>query len=180
MPESMPSNRQVTPSRAVVLVGMPGAGKSTVGPVLAQELGLPFQDSDALIEEEAGFSISEIFRRHGERWFRRAERRVIADLLRGPPIVIAVGGGAFLAPGTRALALRRSSVFWLDAGLAVLHRRADGGGRPLLAGDSANHLAILKRERDTVYALAHVRIDATAAPALVAQAILASLPASIG
>src|SRR5205085_1036356 len=148
MPDSRPSHCHVTPSRPIVLVGMPGAGKSTVGPVLAQELGLPFQDSDALIEEETGFSIAELFRRHGEKWFRQTESRVIADLLRGPPIVMAVGGGAFLAPGTRALALRRSSVFWLDADLVVLRGRIHDGRRPLLVGKSPDHLATMKRERD--------------------------------
>jgi shikimate kinase len=158
---------------------MPGAGKSTVGPILAQSLGLPFQDSDALIEEETRLDIAEIFRRHGEKWFRQAEARVIADLLSGPPAVIAVGGGAFLTPRTRAFTLRRSSVFWLDADLVVLHGRIHNGGRPLLEGKSPDHLAIMKRERDPFYALAHARIDANAAPARVAQAILASPPASI-
>jgi len=162
-------------SRPVVLVGMPGAGKSTVGPLLARMLGLPFRDSDALVEQEAGLGISQIFRRHGEQWFREKESRVVADLLRGPAAIVALGGGAILTAETAALAARHSTIFWLDAELAVLERRLKGGGRPLLAGDATKRLALMKGARDPCYARAGVRIDANAEPERVAEAIASSL-----
>jgi shikimate kinase len=105
------------PERSIVLVGLMGAGKSTVGRRLAKRLGMGFVDSDDEIERAADHKISEIFDRFGEASFRDGERRVIARLIEGPPKVIATGGGAFVDPATRKLILERCLAIWLDADL---------------------------------------------------------------
>ena len=162
------------PTRPILLVGMPGAGKSTIGPLLAARLGLRFNDSDAMIEERLGLGVAEIFTQHGEGRFRSEEKRLLAELIGGPPAVIAAGGGAFPDPQTRALANDRGIVIWLDTDLETLGERLCGtNNRPLLAGEGA--LAALKTERDAVYALARVRVDATPPPAQVVVSIIAAL-----
>src|SRR3569833_3177268 len=103
------------PDRSIVLVGLMGAGKSTIGRRLAHRLGLAFADSDEEIEKAAGRSISEIFDQFGEKEFRDGERRVIARLVEGPPKVLATGGGAFMNESTRALILANGVAVWLDA-----------------------------------------------------------------
>ncbi|WP_194744593.1 shikimate kinase [Thermaurantiacus tibetensis] len=164
--------------RPLVLVGMPGSGKSAIGRRLAAALDLPFVDSDAEIEAAAQMSISEIFARFGEPHFRDGERRVIARLLDGTPRVIATGGGAFQDPDTRALALARGFVVWLDADLDTLVARVGRRDhRPLLAGrDARAVLAALLAERAPAYRQAHLRVVSGDAPheATVA-AILAAL-----
>ena len=128
MPDTLPS-----PSKCIVLVGLMGAGKSTVGRRLARRLGLPFVDADEEIERAADHSISEIFDRFGEPAFRDGERRVIARLIEGPAKVIATGGGAFMNEGTRALILARCTAIWLDADVETLAERvARRDCRPLL------------------------------------------------
>ena len=126
-----------TPGRhekPIVLVGLMGAGKSTVGRRLAKRLGLPFVDADAEIEAAAGLSVAGIFERHGEAHFRDLERRVIDRLVEGGPRVIATGGGAFMNPETRALILSRCTAIWLDGDIDTLAARAARRGRrPLLA-----------------------------------------------
>src|SRR6187551_577830 len=109
--------------RPLVLVGMMGVGKSTIGRKLAQLLDLPFRDADDEIEKAAQLSISEIFERFGEAHFRDGERRVIARLLDGGPSVIATGGGAFVQPETRALIHARSVAIWLDSDVTTLIER---------------------------------------------------------
>ena len=117
----------------IVIVGFMGAGKSTIGPLLAKELGLPFVDADLAIEQRAGRSIGEIFASHGERAFRALEHRVIADLLDGPDVVLALGGGAPEHAGTRRK-LVQSSVVYLQVGYRAALRRVSGdAARPLLA-----------------------------------------------
>ena len=106
--------------RSIVLVGLMGVGKSTVGRRLAKRLGLEFVDSDEEIERAADHSVSEIFDRFGEASFRDGERRVIARLIGGPPKVIATGGGAFINDDTRRLILDRCIAIWLDADLDTL------------------------------------------------------------
>ena len=106
--------------RPLVLVGMMGVGKSTIGRKLAQLLDLPFRDADDEIERAAQLSIAEIFERFGEDHFRDGERRVIARLLDGGPSVIATGGGAFVQPATRALILERGIAVWLDSDIDTL------------------------------------------------------------
>ena len=148
------------PGRSIVLVGLMGAGKSTVGRRLARRLGLPFVDSDEEIERAADHSISEIFDRYGEASFRDGERRVIQRLVDGPPKVLATGGGAFLDPATRALILERCVAIWLDADAEVLAQRVSRrDSRPLVR--DKDPLPILRRlaeVRNPVYAEAHVHV----------------------
>lgn len=122
-------------ARTITLVGLMGSGKSSVGKRLAQVLDLPFRDADEEVETAAGRSIPEIFEQMGEAAFRDGERRVIARLLEGPPIVLATGGGAFINPETRALIKAKSVSVWLKADLSILARRvARKDNRPLLTG----------------------------------------------
>ena len=110
-------------TRSLVLVGLMGAGKSTVGRRLAQKLALPFRDADQEIEAAAGMTIPEIFAIHGETHFRDGERRVIARLLQEGPMVLATGGGAFMNEETRDRIARQGISVWLRADLEVLMRR---------------------------------------------------------
>jgi shikimate kinase len=150
--------------KAIVLIGLMGAGKTTVGRRLAQRMRLPFVDADHEIETAAGMSISEIFERFGEPQFRDGERRVIARLINGEPRVIATGGGAFMNPDTRALILERATAVWLDADVKVLAERVGRSSktRPLLSGrDPLEVLTELAAVRNPIYALApiHVRSE---------------------
>jgi shikimate kinase len=141
-----------TPSPAgtkpcLVVVGPPGAGKSTVGPLLAERLGVPFRDSDDDIVRRAGQSISDIFAEHGEPVFRSLEEEVIAAALDEHEGVLSVGGGAVLAPGTRQR-LRAHQVVFLDVGFATGVQRAGlSTARPLLAGVNprATYRALLEQ-----------------------------------
>ena len=155
-----------SPDRCIVLVGLMGAGKSTVGRRLAKRLGLPFVDSDEEIERAAARTIGEIFDRFGEASFRDGERRVIARLLDGPAKVLATGGGAFMDERTRALMLERCTVIWLDADVPTLADRVSRrGGRPLLRDkDPAEVLERLAAARNPVYAEAHIHIHSRTAP----------------
>jgi shikimate kinase len=152
--------------RPIVLVGLMGAGKSTVGRRLAARLRLPFADADREIEVAAGLSIPEIFARFGEEGFRDGERRVIARLIDGQPKVVATGGGAFMNDETRALILDHATAVWLDADIDVLvervRRRND---RPLLAGrDARAALVELAAKRNPIYALAPIHIRSEPLP----------------
>ncbi|HBS30229.1 MAG TPA: shikimate kinase, partial [Parvularcula sp.] len=119
--------------RPIVLVGMMGAGKTTVGRRLAKALGLAFRDADAEIEKAAGMSVSELFEKHGEASFRQGEAKVIARLLAGAPIVLATGGGALTNAATRALIRDKGVSIWLRADVDTLVRRATRRPtRPLL------------------------------------------------
>jgi shikimate kinase len=110
-------------ARSIVLVGMMGAGKSSVGRRLAARLGVPFVDADSEIEHAAGMTIAEIFAQHGEPYFRAGEARVIARLLEGGPQVLATGGGAVMDAQTRALIAQKGVSVWLKADLDVLTKR---------------------------------------------------------
>jgi shikimate kinase len=155
MPEPLPC-----PDRSIVLVGLMGAGKSTVGRRLAKRLALPFVDSDEEIERAADHEIGEIFDRFGEASFRDGERRVIRRLVEGPRKVLATGGGAFLDPATRALILKTCIAVWLDADADVLAERvARRPSRPLLQGkDPLPVLRRLAEARNPVYAEAHLHV----------------------
>lgn len=147
--------------RPVVLIGLMGAGKSSVGAKLAELLGAPFRDSDHEIEKAAAMSVPEIFARYGEAHFRDGERRVIRRLLGEGPQVLATGGGAFMNEETRALMAELAVTVWLKAGLDLLIQRTTGRThRPLLnRGDPREVLAGLIRERYPVYALADLTVD---------------------
>lgn len=150
--------------RSVVLVGMMGVGKSTIGRLLAEQLGVAFIDSDDEIEKAAGMPISEMFERYGEASFRDGERRVIARLIDEGPKVIATGGGAFVNEQTRALIKAQCRSVWIDADLDVLVERVSRRShRPLLIGrDPREVLTDLAKKRNPIYGEAdiHVRSDA--------------------
>lgn len=150
----------------IVLVGMMGVGKSTVGRRLAARLGLSFVDADEEIEKAAGMTISEMFARYGEAHFRDGERRVIARLMDGAPKVIATGGGAFIQDGTRALILDQSIAIWLDAEIDILVDRVSRReGRPLLKDRNPRDVLVeLAAVRNPVYALAPIHVKSAAAP----------------
>lgn len=154
------------PTRSIVLVGLMGAGKSTVGRRLAKRLGLDFVDSDCEIERAADHSIAEIFDRFGEASFRDGERRVIARLIEGPPKVIATGGGSFMEDKTRALILERCIAVWLDANVDTLAERVSRRDhRPLLRDrEPASLLRSLDEERRPIYAEAHIHIQSETVP----------------
>ena len=147
--------------RSVVLVGMMGAGKSSIGRRLALRLGIPFVDADVEIEKAAGMSIPDIFATHGEPDFRAGEARVIARLLDGGPQVLATGGGAFMNADTRAEIAAKGVSIWLKAEFEVLMRRIKRRhDRPLLkTGDPAETLRHLIDVRYPVYALADLTVQ---------------------
>lgn len=160
--------------RHVVLCGLSGAGKSTVGPLLARELRRPFVDVDQLVEDAAGIAIREIFARDGETAFRAREREAVLRALgTAEPAVIALGGGALEDDATLAEATAHTLV-WLDAPVKVLVPRLDDG-RPLLAGNPEERLALLASKRAPRYAQARIVVDATRPPAAVVAAIRAAL-----
>jgi shikimate kinase len=156
----------VRTDRSIVLVGLMGVGKTTVGRRLAARLGLPFVDADHEIETAAGMTISEIFEKFGEPHFRDGERRVIARLINGAPRVIAVGGGAFMHPDTRALILDRATAVWLDADVKVLADRVSRHDtRPLLSGKNPLEvLTNLAETRNPIYALAPIHVRSQPSP----------------
>jgi len=152
--------------RSIVLVGMMGAGKTTIGKRLASRLNVPFVDADVEIEKAAALSIPEIFASHGEPYFRDGERRVIARLLTEGPQVLATGGGAFMNPQTRAAIAEKGISVWLHADVAVLLSRVRRrSSRPLLnTPDPEGTLRRLVAERSPVYALADITVQSPDEP----------------
>ncbi len=146
--------------RPVVLVGLMGVGKSTVGRRLAKRLGLDFVDSDSAIEDAAGYSPAEVFERYGERDFRDGERRLVARLIEGDVRVIATGGGAFVDPRTRELLNDRAITVWLDAPVDVLAERTSRRDTraQLRNGDPKETLERLSQERRESYEEAHIHV----------------------
>jgi shikimate kinase len=152
--------------RSIVLVGMMGAGKSSVGRRLAARLGIPFVDADIEIEKAAGMTITEIFAAHGEPYFRAGEARVIARLLESGPQVLATGGGAFMNADTRSTIGLKGISVWLRATLEVLSRRIKRrNDRPLLTNaDPVETLRRLMDERYPVYAEADLTVESRDVP----------------
>jgi shikimate kinase len=170
-------------SRSIVLVGMMGAGKSSIGRRLAKKLSLAFVDADAEIELAAGMPITDIFDHHGEDYFRSGEARVIARLLEQGRQVLATGGGAFMNPGTRALIAAKGISVWLKAEYEVLLRRIKRrSDRPLL--QTADPEATLKRlieERYPVYAEADVTVHSRDVPhEVIVDEIIDAVAARLG
>lgn len=147
---------KVLGNRSIVLVGIMGSGKSTVGRRLAQRLGLPFVDADTEIEKAANMTISEIFASHGEAYFRSGEERVIARLLQQGPQILATGGGAYMSEATREAIQKDGVSVWLKADLdTVMARVRKRSNRPLLQNpDPEGTLRALLAVRDPVYAQA--------------------------
>jgi shikimate kinase len=165
-------------TRTIVLVGLMGVGKSSVGRRLANVLELPFRDADNEVEAAAGRSISEIFAELGESAFRDGERRVIGRLLDEPPHVLATGGGAFVNPETRALINAKAVSVWLKADIELLARRVSRkDNRPLVRGkDPVQVLTQLAEARNPAYAEAQVHVQTGDTPHMVAvEAILTAL-----
>jgi shikimate kinase len=165
--------------RSVVLVGMMGVGKSSIGRRLATRLAIPFVDADAEIEKAAGMSIADIFARHGEADFRSGEARVIARLLDSGPQVLATGGGAFMNESTRAAIKHKGVSIWLSAEFDVLMRRIAKRKheRPMLhTPDPAETLRQLIALRDPVYALADLTVHSREVPH---DAIVAEIAAAL-
>jgi shikimate kinase len=175
--------------RSIVLVGMMGAGKSSVGRRLGARLGLPFLDADIEIEKAADMTIPEMFATRGEPYFRSGEARVIARLLESGPQVLATGGGAFMHSGTRALIREKGISIWLKAELDVLMRRVKRrADRPLLqSADPGETLRQLLTERAPSYAEADLVVESRDVPheTIVDEAVgvlrrKLGLPAAVG
>lgn len=171
---------QIALPRTVALIGMMGAGKSSVGRRLAVALSIPFYDADCEIEAAAGKPIPDIFAHHGEAEFRRGERQVMARLLHQPVCVLATGGGAILDASTRALIRERAVSIWLRAGLDTILRRVERRDtRPLLrTADPRSVLEHLMREREPLYAEADLVVDS--GPSSPTQTVEACLRALAG
>ncbi|SFS09508.1 shikimate kinase [Yoonia litorea] len=166
-------------NRTVVLVGMMGSGKTAIGRALAAELDVPFVDSDAAIEQAAAATISEIFARDGEAFFRKREAEVLRRLLSGPPGIVSTGGGAFLAEGNRAAIAEMGVAVWLNADLETLWERVrHKDTRPLLRTENPKKtLTEIYQARTPVYSLAglHVAIDGDATIPETTQTVIATL-----
>ncbi|HEX9488762.1 MAG TPA: shikimate kinase, partial [Stellaceae bacterium] len=170
-------------AKTVALVGLMGAGKSSIGRRLAQRLGLPFIDADSEIEAAADATIEEIFQRHGEAAFRNGERRVIARILDGPVHVLATGGGAFMDASTRAVIGARAISVWLRADIELMLARVGRrNNRPLLkGGDPRAVLEQLIAQRYPIYAQADITIDSVdGPPEATLERVMAALAAQLG
>jgi shikimate kinase len=152
--------------RSIVMIGMMGAGKSSIGKRLAARLGIPFADADAAIEEAAGMSVADIFEAHGEPSFRSGEARVIARLLDNGPQVLATGGGSFVNRETRARIHEKGISVWLKADVEVLLRRVKRrDNRPLLRNDDpAATLSALLAGREPFYSEADLTVVSREVP----------------
>lgn len=163
--------------RSIVLVGMMGAGKSSIGRRLAARLAIPFIDADIEIESAAGMTIPEIFEKHGEPYFRAGEARVIARLLDNGPQVLATGGGSVMDPQTRALIGQKGISIWLKADVDVLLKRTKRrNDRPLV-----EKIKDLLPQREPIYAQADIVIQSRDEPhETIIDEIMSALPKRLG
>lgn len=159
----MRNKKQITLTKPIVMVGLMGAGKTSIGRALARHLGIPFVDSDKEIEKAAGCSVVDIFAMYGEQEFRRVEEKIIERLIDTPPLikVISTGEGAFITPAVRKIVMDKALSVWLKADLELLVKRTNfRHTRPqLLNTDSRKILAQLINERYDTYALANVMVE---------------------
>lgn len=159
----MRNKKQITLTKPIVMVGLMGAGKTSIGRALARNLGIPFIDSDKEIEKAAGCSVVDIFAMYGEQEFRRVEEKIIERLIDTPPLikVISTGEGAFITPAVRKIVMDKALSVWLKADLELLVKRTNfRHTRPqLLNTDSRKILAQLINERYDTYALANVMVE---------------------
>jgi len=171
-------------SRPIALIGLMGAGKSSVARVLGERLGASVADLDGMIEAVEGCSVAELFERAGEAWFRRRESELLAEAIRSGVKVVACGGGVVLDPERRRMLRERCRVVWLEASPATAAERLEAAGgdtpsvRPLLAGRPARErLETLLRERAPLYAeAAHARVVTDGkSPEQVADAVLTAI-----
>lgn len=171
------SEAEPLPSR-IVLVGIMGAGKTTVGRLLAARLGYKFRDLDEDIEARVGLSVKDIFQRYGEPRFREDELRAAEDAMARQNLVVATGGGAFAQPKTRTVLRESATTVWLKCSVeAVMARVALDGSRPL--AESRETIAKLIADRERAYALADMMVDTTdAPPQAVAQQVADALHAA--
>lgn len=148
--------------KTIVLVGIMGAGKTTVGKILADRIGIQFVDADQEIERAAGCTITDIFEKYGEAEFRKGEERVISRILAGEPCVLATGGGAFMSQATRLLIKKTATSVWLRVSFEVLAKRLEKrSGRPLLQTvDPQQTLRVLINKRYPIYNSADLIVDA--------------------
>ena len=160
--EKISNKRDHAPKKTIVLVGIMGAGKSTVGKILADRLGMRFIDADQEIERAAGCTITDFFEKYGEVEFRKGEERVISRILAGEPCVLATGGGAFMSEATRLLIKKIATSVWLRVSFEVLAKRLEKrSDRPLLqTADPLQTLKALIKKRYPIYNDADFIVDA--------------------
>jgi len=160
--EKISNKRDHAPKKIIVLVGIMGAGKSTVGKILADRLGMRFVDADQEIERAAGCTITDFFEKYGEVEFRKGEERVISRILAGEPCVLATGGGAFMSEATRLLIKKMATSVWLRVSFEVLAKRLEKrSDRPLLqTTDPQQTLKALIKKRYPIYNDADFIVDA--------------------
>lgn len=160
--EKISNKRDHAPKKIIVLVGIMGAGKSTVGKILADRLGMRFFDADQEIERAAGCTITDFFEKYGEVEFRKGEERVISRILAGKPCVLATGGGAFMSEATRLLIKKMATSVWLRVSFEVLAKRLEKrSDRPLLqTADPERTLKALIKKRYPIYNDADFIVDA--------------------
>ena len=160
--EKISNKRDHAPKKIIVLVGIMGAGKSTVGKILADRLEMQFIDADQEIEHAAGCTITDFFEKYGEVEFRKGEERVISRILAGKPCVLATGGGAFMSEATRLLIKKMATSVWLRVSFEVLAKRLEKrSDRPLLqTADPQQTLKALIKKRYPIYNDADFIVDA--------------------
>ena len=160
--EKISNKRDHAPKKTIVLVGIMGAGKSTVGKILADRLGMRFVDADQEIERAAGCTITDFFEKYGEVEFRKGEERVISRILAGEPCILATGGGAFMSEATRLLIKKMATSVWLRVSFEVLAKRLEKrSDRPLLqTADPQQTLKALIKKRYPIYNDADFIVDA--------------------